>query len=256
MSEMSGQMASRGNKGEGAVDGAAADMTTASGAAEGGEKAKKLSREEKDALRKAICAAITVNDAEETRRLIKAGANVRSREDGQFTLLMQACIRHGSAEVVRALLSVSDVREVDAKSRGLTALHVAAQAADGETVAALLLAGADPAATTVEGWTPLHIAARADNAETFAALWPRSDRQAKDKKRQTAEKIAKTPGSINVLRFLEHERAREAAAKERDALAAHADGAMASARSRGGKPQEGAEADSPAQPPSRRPLAL
>ena len=53
---------------------------------------------------------------------------------------------------------------------GLTPLHSAAEYGTAETITAIIAAGADIEATEIDGFTPLHWAARYGAAETVTAL--------------------------------------------------------------------------------------
>ena len=85
--------------------------------------------------------------------LLDSGAIVDARADDGSTPLLLAW----TLEDFRTLLRAgADVHSRD--DQGFTVLHTAARVTDGVTVEALIAAGLDPNARTRGGWTPLHFA--------------------------------------------------------------------------------------------------
>jgi ankyrin repeat protein len=110
-------------------------------------------------------AAVLAGDCEQTRTLLRYGANPNFRDAATGLTILHVAAGRGDATLVRILLEAgADVYTVDSRG-GATPLHKAVQGGDLETVRLLVEAGSfvdAPAATT--GHTPL--------TEAFWYKWP------------------------------------------------------------------------------------
>jgi ankyrin repeat protein len=117
--------------------------------------------EETDNLRRTALQWAAIKGHEEAvALLLKNGAHANCLEYYERTPLMSAC-EWGHVGVVRVLLQHTGGQRLhDTDVRGRTALHLAAVWCRGEVVRLLLVAGADPTTTDLEGRTPRALAER------------------------------------------------------------------------------------------------
>jgi ankyrin repeat protein len=112
--------------------------------------------------------AVRYGDAGTLALLLSKGADLGSKTAGGWTVLHLAARFH--PELLSSLIARrSDL--IGSRARGgTTALSLAAQFAGADAVAALLDAGADPAAANDQGWTPLMFALRYGAEESARLL--------------------------------------------------------------------------------------
>ena len=112
--------------------------------------------------------AALVGAAGAVRVLLGAGANLEARTGGLTPLHLAAS--SGGTEAVTALLEAGANLEARRTGTGLTPLHLAVFGGGAEVVTALLEAGANLEARDESGKTPLHPAALGGTAEAVMAL--------------------------------------------------------------------------------------
>lgn len=102
--------------------------------------------------------------------LCDASADVNSADDGGWTPLHVAANGRHSSDIVGVLLRRGAHADAVTLTDSFTALHIAAAAGHASSVALLLRAGAEVAATDANGWTALAHAAVYGDAATVALL--------------------------------------------------------------------------------------
>ncbi|MBD5433388.1 MAG: hypothetical protein HDR35_03695 [Treponema sp.] len=106
-------------------------------------------------------------DIEETRRLIKAGADVNAQTKYGYTALMYAA-GYNASYTAQLIKANADVNVKD--DAGHTALMYAAERDAEDVVELLIAAGADVSAKNEDGKTALMLAEEHDAAEVIALL--------------------------------------------------------------------------------------
>jgi ankyrin repeat protein len=114
-------------------------------------------------------AAIDADDASLVTEILAAGYDPAA-DLGNGANALHRAAAGDRADLVPILVDAGV--PLEAKSSGLTPLHLAASQSDAATVTALLEAGADPVATFARlfGATPMHLAAEYGNIEAIDAL--------------------------------------------------------------------------------------
>ena len=128
--------------------------------------------------------------------LVQAGADPQAA-------LFTAASRGFSAAVRRLISAGVDLAAADCA--GLAALHLAALADCGVSITALITAGADRDARTLDGLeaTPLHLAARAGRPDAIMALVEAgADAEAADAGGMTAQALAFRSGNIEAVSLM------------------------------------------------------
>jgi ankyrin repeat protein len=178
---------------------AAAASTAAAGGAGGGGGCSGSAPAEATAAGELTAAGISLNER------LRAGKRPGIAGGGETALLL-ASAEPGGASVVRTLLAAgASPRATRLKADGRTALHAAAACGDGDTAAALLLAGASVNARTRERATPLLAAAAAGHASTVATLLAARGRflNARDASGLTPLAHARRAGHADAAKLLE-----------------------------------------------------
>ena len=116
-----------------------------------------------------VADAAARRDMAAVRTLLQQGADVNAAQGDGMTALHWAS-RNGDNELATLLLRAKASVKATTRVGAYTPLHLAAEGGHAPVVAALLKAGADPAAATTTGVTPLHFAALAGSADAVAAL--------------------------------------------------------------------------------------
>jgi ankyrin repeat protein len=119
--------------------------------------------------RNALHMAAIFNQPRNISLLLRAGVNRHAVTDKGFSPLVAACIS-GSAEAVKVLLDEGDQDPNSRDSYQNTPLHAAVMNGHVGVIRELLEHGADPSATTVDGWTPLTAALFKKNSEVTEIL--------------------------------------------------------------------------------------
>ncbi|CAN0186496.1 unnamed protein product [Ectocarpus sp. 12 AP-2014] len=118
-------------------------------------------------------AAINGTSTGVVEALLRAGADVNSRDEADRTPLIYAATASTTGAiktgVVKALLEAGASPDLK-DANGETALHKAVLMPAGGVLAALLAGGASPGLGGEKGWTPLHVACEYNARGTVAAL--------------------------------------------------------------------------------------
>ncbi len=119
--------------------------------------------------RSPVADAAMAKDAARVRQLLKSGADAGASQGDGMTALHWAAMQ-GDGPMAEMLLVAGANPRATTRIGGFTALHLASQAGRAEAVPALIKAGAPVDATTSTGATALMLAAAAGNADIVAAL--------------------------------------------------------------------------------------
>ncbi|CAM9513961.1 unnamed protein product, partial [Ectocarpus sp. 8 AP-2014] len=118
-------------------------------------------------------AAINGTSTGVVEALLRAGADVNSRDEADRTPLIYAATSSTTGAVktgvVKALLDAGASPDLE-DSNGEAALHKAVLMPAGGVLTALLAGGASPGSGGEKGWTPLHVACEYNACGTVAAL--------------------------------------------------------------------------------------
>ena len=151
--------------------------------------------------------AVLGSQVEMIRKLLRAGANVNTRDkEGQTALLAaldSPLTVPGITELVVQLLldAGADIHAPD--NYGRTALHVAAENSNSSIIHLLLDAGADIHAPDKDGRTALHVAAENRNSSIIHLLLDAgADIEAKDNRGRTTLHLAPSAYSIIITHLL------------------------------------------------------
>lgn len=165
-----------------------------------------------DSLEESLYAAACDGDIEESKRLLRLGANVNATDpEGKSPLMVaEACtVGPGRAELVELL--VANGAEVNLQARdGRTALMCAAKNGDAQAVKALLRSGASVNVADNEGETALLKAVffACDEETVKALLSAGADLNVKDHKGRTAFSNACLKGKLDLREITGAEKAR------------------------------------------------
>jgi ankyrin repeat protein len=146
--------------------------------------------------------AVTSNDVQAVRTLVKSGADVNVKSgDGSTPLLWAA--NNGSVEIARLLIANKAAVDV-ANDFGVTPLLQASRVGDSAMVDLLLRSGANPNKAHPEGETPLMAASRSGSVPTVRLLLTRGvDVNAAEKVQNTTPVMwAAAEGHIDVVDVL------------------------------------------------------
>ena len=116
-----------------------------------------------------VADAVMKRDAEAVRTLIKGGADVNAAQGDGMTALHWAA-RNGDAEMTRLLLFAGANVKASTRLGGYTPLLLAAQQGHSAVIAALISSGADVKAANALGTTPLMLAAASGDAQAVTML--------------------------------------------------------------------------------------
>ncbi|MGE3273641.1 MAG: ankyrin repeat domain-containing protein [Vicinamibacterales bacterium] len=116
-----------------------------------------------------VADAAMAGDHEAVRALLKDGADVNATQGDGVTALHWAA-RRGDAELARMLIVAGANPRATTRFGDYTPLHLAAERGAGDVVAALVAAGANPDALTTTGASPLMLAAGAGDIAAITAL--------------------------------------------------------------------------------------
>ncbi|MEW6322660.1 MAG: ankyrin repeat domain-containing protein [Acidobacteriota bacterium] len=116
-----------------------------------------------------VADAVMQGDAAAVRAMLKDGADVNAAQGDGMTALHWAAKR-GDAELTRMLLYAGANVKSTTRLGAFTPLILAAEGGHADVIAALLAAGADPNAATTTGTTPLMLSAAAGNARAVTML--------------------------------------------------------------------------------------
>ena len=119
--------------------------------------------------RSPVADAAMAKDAARVRQLLKSGSDAGASQGDGMTALHWASMQ-GDGAMAEMLLVAGANPRATTRIGGFTALHLASQAGRAEAVPALIKAGAPVDATTATGATALMLAAAAGNADIVAAL--------------------------------------------------------------------------------------
>ena len=114
------------------------------------------------------CAAMSRASVDVVETLIRAGAQLGTRDNRGQTPLHKAAERAGTVVIDTLIKQGADLEARD--KEGQTPLHRAAMSSGSVAVNALIAAGADFHACDQEGTTPLHLAAKHDKRRILEVL--------------------------------------------------------------------------------------
>lgn len=147
------------------------------------------------ASQKLLYKAVHEGNVEYVKKLIAQGVNANDKDKKGKTALDYA-LEKNDLEIKKALIDTKD-------AQGITPLHRAAAAGEGDTIEVLVAAGADVHAVDNQGLTPLHRAAAAGDVDAINALIARgADVNAKDNQNLTPLHHAAGAGNVEAIKAL------------------------------------------------------